>query len=230
MWNRSLTPTDPTVKAALPDLTYRPDIDGLRALAVGAVLLYHVGIPGFSGGFVGVDVFFVISGYLITAILYRDIMAGTYTLQGFYLRRIRRIIPALSVMLLFVLAVSPFALLPSEFRDLPKYIFATLLFSANLVLWRYSDYFGADAEQNPLLHTWSLGVEEQFYIFAPIALALVLKYLFRFRLAVVFVLTLGSFFLSVWFTPTNPTATFYLLSTVPWGRASSLFCPSVAPI
>lgn len=198
------------------DLHYRPEIDGLRAFAVIPVLLYHVGVPGFSGGYVGVDVFFVISGYLITAILYRDIMAGTYTLASFYERRIRRIIPALSVVLLFVLAVAPFTLLPSEFRELPKYIASTLLFIANITLWRNTGYFGQEAEQNPLLHTWSLGVEEQFYIFAPITFALLLRYFFKLRYWVIVASALASFLMSVWFTPSNPTAAFYLLPTRAW--------------
>ncbi len=149
---------------------YRPEIDGLRFLAIVPVVLFHAGIPGFSGGFVGVDVFFVISGYLITGIIVRELDSGSFSIVLFYERRIRRIFPALLAMIAFVCIVAPAALLPHEMRNLPKEVIGALAFIANIVFWRQADYFADAAEEKPLLHTWSLGVEEQFYIFMPLVL------------------------------------------------------------
>lgn len=161
---------------------YRADIDGLRSLAIIPVVLYHAGVPGFSGGFVGVDVFFVISGYLITTILVKQFGNGSYNVVSFYERRLRRIFPALALVVLFVLAISPLILLPSEFSGLGRDAAAALLFVANINFWRQSGYFASDAETKPLLHMWSLGVEEQFYLLAPLVLFLLLRYAPRYRL------------------------------------------------
>ena len=149
------------------ELTYRADIDGLRAIAVGAVVLFHARLPFVSGGFVGVDVFFVISGYLITTILLRD-----PSIIGFYQRRARRILPALFVLVAAVLAVGLVLLLPHDLMALAQSAMATLLFGSNVWFWRQAGYFATETELWPLLHTWSLGVEEQFYIAFPIVVRL----------------------------------------------------------
>ena len=164
-------------------LTYRPEIDGLRAIAVGAVILYHaqiniLGHQPFKGGFIGVDIFFVISGYLITSIIFKELVTtGSLSFKHFYERRIRRILPAL----LFVMLVSiPFAwmyLLPYDLIDFSKSILYSLGFSSNFY-FHYSglEYAGGVIHGNPLLHTWSLSVEEQFYILFPIVLLVTFKY------------------------------------------------------
>lgn len=197
-------------------LTYRADIDGLRALAVIPVVLFHVGVPGFSGGYVGVDLFFVISGYLISSVLLRDFELGNFSIINFYERRIRRIFPALFAILIFVSFASPFFLLPSELRSLPKEILGTLFFVANIVFWRASGYFSGNADEKPLLHMWSLGVEEQFYILAPIVLFIIFRYARPFLKPIVLVLLVLSFGLSVAITPTAPSPAFYLMPTRAW--------------
>src|SRR5689334_10815263 len=145
-------------------IAYRPDIDGLRAVAIVPVIFYHADIAPFSGGYVGVDVFFVISGYLITAFILGQIERGKFSLLNFYLRRIRRILPALFFMMAVCGVVGWQLLTPQDFRLLGESIFATTLFSSNILFWLQAGYFGAPLEQRPLLHTWSLGVEEQFYL------------------------------------------------------------------
>lgn len=155
--------------------SYRPDIDGLRAIAVLPVVFYHLGLPGFTGGFVGVDIFFVISGYLITGIIYKEVQAGQFSLATFYSRRIRRILPALLAVMLFVLVVGYFVLLPNDFENLGQSTFAVSMFVSNIFFWIKTDYFEVAAESLPLLHTWSLAVEEQFYILWPLILLAVAR-------------------------------------------------------
>lgn len=150
---------------------YRADIDGLRAVAVLPVVLYHAGLPGISGGFVGVDVFFVISGFLITSIVATDISENRFSLVSFYERRARRILPALTVVVLSTFAVGWFFLLPDEFKNLGQSALAAALFLSNVYFTLKLDYFAPAAEFAPLLHTWSLAVEEQFYLFYPPMLA-----------------------------------------------------------
>ena len=152
-------------------MKYRMDIDGLRAVAVTLVLLDHAGIPGFSGGFVGVDVFFVISGFLITTLLVQEPEHNLSGLVNFYERRVRRILPALLGMLLFCLLAGFWLLSPGDYETLGKGTVVTLFFSSNVWLWAIStDYFGLAAEMNFLLHTWSLAVEEHFYLIYPFLL------------------------------------------------------------
>jgi len=151
---------------------YRPDIDGLRAIAVGSVLVYHAFPSLLPGGFIGVDIFFVISGFLITTILLQSLAAGDFSYRDFYARRIRRIFPALLLVLLATLAFGWYVLLPGEFSQLGKQITGGAAFFANLVFLGESGYFDATAETKPLLHLWSLGIEEQFYIFWPLLLGL----------------------------------------------------------
>lgn len=155
---------------------YRPDIDGLRAIAVLSVVLYHFGLGGLRGGFVGVDVFFVISGYLITGIVQAEIAAGRFTLARFYERRARRIFPALFAMLGVVLAAGWFLLLPSDLARLGQATLATVLFASNLLFATQGGYFDESADFNLLLHTWSLGVEEQFYLGLPLLLLVVARW------------------------------------------------------
>jgi peptidoglycan/LPS O-acetylase OafA/YrhL len=157
-------------------LKYRAEIDGLRALAVVPVILFHAGFEFFSGGFVGVDVFFVISGYLITTILIDDIEKNRFSLVNFYERRARRILPVL----FFVMFVCvPFAwmwMLPSQMKDFSQSLIAVSFFASNILFWRESGYFDAAAEEKPLLHTWSLAVEEQYYVLFPIFLFFAWRY------------------------------------------------------
>jgi peptidoglycan/LPS O-acetylase OafA/YrhL len=153
-------------------MKYRAEIDGLRALAVLPVILFHAGFEWFSGGFVGVDVFFVISGYLITTIIISEMAEDKFSIVNFYERRARRILPAL----FFVMAVClPFAwlwLAPNDLKDFGQSLVAVSTFSSNILFWLESGYFDTAAELKPLLHTWSLAVEEQYYILFPIFLML----------------------------------------------------------
>lgn len=147
-------------------MKYRSEVDGLRTIAVVPVILFHAGVSGFSGGFVGVDVFFVISGYLITGILAEEMATGRFSLVNFYERRARRILPALFVV---TAACLPFAwawMLPSEMLNFTRSLVAVSLFASNILFYLQAGYFGPNAEELPLLHTWSLAVEEQFYIFS----------------------------------------------------------------
>ena len=197
-------------------MAYRRDIDGLRALAVLLVLLFHLNFAWFSGGYVGVDIFFVISGYLITSILRREIAEGRFSLLRFYERRIRRIFPALFVMLGVVFLFSLMTFVPEEMMGRAKGIISVALFSSNIWFWHNTGYFDADAEGSPLVHTWSLGIEEQFYILFPIFLASlqILGPRSRFRaVALVAAISLAA---SIIVTPERPTAAFYLLPTRAW--------------
>ena len=149
---------------------YRTDIDGLRAIAVLSVIGFHTFPALFPGGFVGVDVFFVISGYLITGILLRNLREHRFSFLDFYGRRIRRIFPALLLVLAACLAVGWYVLLPDEFQDLARHVLASAGFLSNALLWRHNAYFAIDADTRPLQHLWSLAVEEQFYIAWPLVL------------------------------------------------------------
>jgi peptidoglycan/LPS O-acetylase OafA/YrhL len=156
-------------------MRYRADIDGLRTVAVVPIVLFHAGVEFIAGGFVGVDIFFVISGFLITSIILRDIEAGRFSLLEFYRRRILRIFPALFIMLAAVLIVGAATLLPAEVRSLGQSAASATAFVSNIFFYNDADYFAGAAEFKPLLHTWSLGVEEQFYIFFPLLLLLIVK-------------------------------------------------------
>jgi peptidoglycan/LPS O-acetylase OafA/YrhL len=151
-------------------LRYRADIDGLRALAVLAVILFHSFPNELPGGFVGVDIFFVISGYLITQIILEDLDSGAFTAASFYSRRVRRLFPALILVLIATLAFGWHYFLPIELTSLGKNILASALFSANLMLLSEVNYFDVAAHVEPLLHIWSLGIEEQFYLVWPLLL------------------------------------------------------------
>ena len=195
---------------------YRREIDGLRAVAVLPVILFHAGFEVFSGGFVGVDVFFVISGYLITSIILRERGEGRFSILKFYERRARRILPALFVV---VLACLPFALawmLPWQLKDFGQSALAVALFSSNILFWRQSGYFAPAAEQQPLLHTWSLGVEEQYYILFPLMVLVLWRFGIRRMGWVIAAAALASLGLSELGWRMQPTANFYLLPTRAW--------------
>ena len=197
-------------------MKYRAEIDGLRAIAVIPVILFHAGLSIFSGGFVGVDVFFVISGYLITAIILEDIEKDRFSIVNFYERRARRILPAL----LFVMLVCiPFAwlwMLPSQIKNLSQSFLAVSLFSSNVLFWLESSYFAAASENKPLLHTWSLAVEEQYYLVFPLFLSLAWRYgRNKVFWSITFIAAL-SLLLSEWGWRNRPTANFYLAPTRAW--------------
>ncbi|MBP7951455.1 MAG: acyltransferase [Verrucomicrobiales bacterium] len=217
--------------AAAVHLRYRPDIDGLRAIAVLGVLFFHAGL-GFPGGYVGVDVFFVISGFLITSLLLKDLDRGTFSMLHFWERRIRRILPALAVVVTVILAAGWFLLLPRDYEELGKQVISMVACASNVKFWLESGYFDVAAEQKPLLHTWSLAVEEQFYLVIPLVLAL----LFRIRkigwiLPLLVGGILGSFALSVYGSYRHPPTAFFLLPFRAWelGMGSLLvFLPPCA--
>lgn len=197
-------------------MSYKPEIDGLRAIAVLSVLLFHLGVPVVDGGFSGVDIFFVISGYLITSILMRDLNEGSFSIATFYRRRALRILPALSLVLVVTLILGREVLLPSEMATLGQSIIAALLFASNIFFWSELDYFTPDAKENPLLHTWSLGVEEQFYILVPILLWLLFRYARRWLVPLFALSVVISFGLAAYAVEPMPRASFYLLPTRYW--------------
>ena len=204
-------------------MKYRAEIDGLRALAVLPVILFHAGFEWFSGGYVGVDVFFVISGYLITSIIISEMDEKKFSIINFYERRARRILPAL----FFVMAISlPFAWLwlsPSDLKDFGQSLIAVSTFSSNILFWSESGYFDTAAELKPLLHTWSLAVEEQYYILFPIFLMLTwplgIKWILI-LLSIVFFISLG---VAQWGAYNSPSAAFFLLPTRGWELLIGVF-------
>jgi peptidoglycan/LPS O-acetylase OafA/YrhL len=197
-------------------MKYRPDVDGLRAVAILPVVLFHAGVAGFSGGFVGVDVFFVISGYVITLSLHEDLEKGRFSIWRFYAKRIRRIFPALFVTIAVTCVFAYLLLLPSFYLDFSQSLLAASVFLSNVYFWKASGYFAADAIFRPLLHTWSLSVEEQFYLFMPIAMYLIYRFFGKRWLLFLLPVILASLALSTFLTSTGPTANFFLLPTRAW--------------
>ena len=206
---------------------YRPEIDGLRAVAVVPVILFHAGFGVVSGGYVGVDVFFVISGYLITTIIVTELAEGRFSIRRFYERRARRILPALFLVMLCCVPFAWMWMLPSQFQDFSKALVAVSFFVSNVLFWRQSGYFAPAAEENPLLHTWSLAVEEQFYIVFP----LLMLAAWRFGRNPVFVLIAGlsllSLLLAEWGWRNTPDANFYLIPTRAWELGVGALCALV---
>jgi peptidoglycan/LPS O-acetylase OafA/YrhL len=201
--------------ATLSHPKYRPDIDGLRAIAVLCVVIYHAFPDTLKAGFMGVDIFFVISGYLISSIIFENIDRGSFSFGQFYGRRIKRIFPALTLVLLSCLVFGWFGLLGDEFKQLGKHMAAGAGFVSNFFLWQEVGYFNNAAETKPLLHLWSLAIEEQFYIFWPLLVWATWKRKTLF-LALFAALLLGSLAYNVYLVRLDPTATFYSPATRIW--------------
>jgi len=197
-------------------IIYRADIDGLRALAVLAVVFYHLDVPFISGGFVGVDVFFVISGFLIGGIIHSEIQANCFSLHNFYIRRIRRIFPAL-FFIVFLTSIAALVILPKlQLGEFSQSVISVAWFVSNFFFWFHNDYFSVAAELKPLLHTWSLSVEEQFYIFFPLLMLILNKRRLYISAIVLLSLMLLSFLLSFYLSESYQSANFYLAATRAW--------------
>lgn len=196
-------------------MEYRREIDGLRALAVLPVILFHAGFETFSGGFVGVDVFFVISGYLITTIILAELEQGKFSIVNFYERRARRILPALFLVMLVCIPFAWLLLFPQDLLSFSKSLVSVSVFLSNVFFWSERGYFGEATDLKPLIHTWSLSVEEQYYLFFPLLLMF-----FRRRVMVrnfiLFALFTGSFALCVWLSAVHQDSAFFLLPTRFW--------------
>ena len=197
-------------------MKYRAEIDGLRALAVVPVIFFHAGFEFFRGGFVGVDVFFVISGYLITTIIINDLENNCFSFLNFYERRARRILPALFFVMF---ACIPFAwiwMVPGQMKDFSQSLVAVSLFSSNLLFWKESGYFDAASEEKPLLHTWSLSVEEQYYFLFPIFLFLIWRFGKNRVFWTIFLIALISLVFSEWSWRNKNSANFFLAPSRAW--------------
>jgi peptidoglycan/LPS O-acetylase OafA/YrhL len=204
-------------------MKYRAEIDGLRALAVIPVMLYHAGFKMFGGGYVGVDVFFVISGYLITTIILSELETGSFSLMRFYERRARRILPALYLVMFVCLPFAWFWLLPNAIEQFSKSLIAVSTFTSNILFWRTAGYFDTATELKPLIHTWSLAVEEQFYVLFPLFLMLTRKLSKRYILGLLvlaFILSLAG---AQWLSATNSSFNFYMLPTRGWELLIGVF-------
>lgn len=200
-----------------PYLKYRPDIDGLRAIAVLAVIFFHLDYSFFKGGYIGVDVFFVISGFLISQIIYSKTLNNEFSFINFYKKRILRIFPVLFVLIIICLCVGYFVLLDEEYSDLGLSSLASALFIPNILYWFKTGYFEIEAESTPLLHLWSLGVEEQFYILFPLFVFLIVakfnkKYIIYSTILLIFL----SFYINVKYTSLDITFSFYMLFSRAW--------------
>jgi peptidoglycan/LPS O-acetylase OafA/YrhL len=197
-------------------LAHRPELDGLRGIAIASVVAYHLGGRLAPGGFVGVDLFFVLSGFLITQLIVSDLEFDRFSILGFYERRVRRIVPALLFVCACCTAIALTIFLPGELKDYCSSLLAALLSASNLWFFQHSGYFDRAADTHPLLHTWSLGVEEQFYILFPVLLWGLFR-LTRSRMGsaiwVLFALSLG---VSIIALPQHPQSTFFLLHTRAW--------------
>ena len=196
-------------KKHLTHPNYRADIDGLRAIAVLSVVLFHLFPDLFNGGFIGVDIFFVISGFLISGIIFSNLERNSFSLIDFYRRRVNRIFPALLLVLIACLVIAWFVLLSEEYKTLSMHIVAGATFLSNLILWREGGYFDTASELKPLLHLWSLAVEEQFYIIWPLLMVFVWKLKWSF-VAVVTTIAALSFAINIYTISTDPGAAFFL--------------------
>ena len=203
---------------------YRSEIDGLRAVAVAPVILFHAGFEMFSAGFVGVDVFFVISGYLITSIILNDRAQGTFSLLKFYERRARRILPALFFVMICCVPFAWLWMLPNQFKSFSQSLLAVPVFVSNVLFLFQSGYFAQASEEKPLLHTWSLAVEEQYYVLFPLFILLFWR-IGRLRLAVLIsVVAAVSLALAEWGWRNQPSANFYLAPTRAWELLAGSLC------
>ena len=208
-------PSHPSAGDVHSRAIYRSDIDGLRAIAVLAVVLFHAFPTVSPGGFTGVDIFFVISGYLISQMIFQRLRSGTFRFGEFYIRRIKRIFPALLLVLASVLTFGWMLLLTSEYSELGKHVAGSAIFVSNLILWNEDGYFNASAAAKPLLHLWSLAIEEQFYLVWPLMLWLAWKIRWSIQ-ALIWVMLGLSFFINVRHVHVQPLATFYLPDTRFW--------------
>jgi peptidoglycan/LPS O-acetylase OafA/YrhL len=197
-------------------MKYRPEIDGLRALAVIPVMLFHAGFTTFSGGFVGVDVFFVISGYLISTTILTEKELGTFSLMKFYEHRARRILPALFTIMLVCIPFAWAWLLPIDMKRFSQSLIAVSGFASNILFFWTSDYFDIASELKPLLHTWSLAVEEQYYLLFPIMLLLTWKFGRKKISFLLLFLTIVSLIVAHVSSKNSPAFAFYLLPTRAW--------------
>lgn len=197
-------------------MKYRAEIDGLRAVAVVPVILFHAGFSLFHGGFIGVDVFFVISGYLITGIIFPELNRGEFSILKFYERRVRRILPALLVVVALCIPFAWMWLLPTELKDFSQSIAAVMLFVSNILFWKEEGYFSAASELKPLLHTWSLAVEEQFYVFFPPLLMVLWRWGRKPTFWILLGIALASLALSEWGWRHDASANFYLAPSRAW--------------
>ncbi|HUQ89756.1 MAG TPA: acyltransferase family protein [Vicinamibacterales bacterium] len=200
-------------------LPYRPEVDGLRAVAVLPVILFHAGFAAFSGGYVGVDVFFVISGYLITSIILTEKAAGTFTIAGFYERRARRILPALFLVVAVCVPIAWRVLPQGEWRSFSRSVAALSVFASNILFWRETGYFDTATEMKPLIHTWSLAVEEQYYVIYPLFLTLAWRLGLRWIVAILATAAIISLAAAQIVVSQMPAAAFYLLPTRGWELA-----------
>jgi len=197
-------------------LDYRPEIDGLRAVSVLSVIFYHAEFELFGGGFVGVDVFFVISGYLITSIIFVELKEGKFSLINFYERRIRRIFPALFIVMLTCMLFAWLWFLPSDFKAYAQSQVAVSMFASNILFWLQTGYFDTAGELKPLLHTWSLAVEEQFYLIYPVGLVVLFRYFRRWILTSIFIVAFLSFVFAQWASYKSQALAFYFLPARIW--------------
>lgn len=197
-------------------MKYRPEIDGLRAISVISVILFHTGCQYFRGGFVGVDIFFVISGYLITTIILTEKDQGTFSILNFYERRIRRIFPALFLVTFTSLVFAWFLLPPWDMKNFSHSLIAVSIFASNIFFWQETGYWETDSELNPLLHTWSLAIEEQYYLLFPLFLFLMWRFRKRWIFAILLLIAATSLGLSQWGASYQPSATFFCLPTRIW--------------
>jgi peptidoglycan/LPS O-acetylase OafA/YrhL len=197
-------------------MQHRLEIDGLRAIAVLPVLFFHGGLQGFSGGYIGVDVFFVISGFLITSIIIEEKRAGTFALVNFYEKRARRILPALFIVMATCLPFAWMWMFPDEMKDFSRSLMGVSAFVSNILFWRESGYFVTAAELKPLLHTWSLSVEEQYYLLFPLFLICIYRFGWRWVVGVLVVVFVVSLAGAQWGSAHKPIANFYSLPTRAW--------------
>jgi len=198
------------------DRAYRPDIDGIRAIAILSVALYHAGVPWMTGGFTGVDIFFVISGYLIGGHIFSELSAGSFSYLQFYKRRAKRILPAFYAVLAFILLASLILLLPEEALLAAKSAFAATLSSSNILFWHSIGYFDTRSQLDPLLMTWSLGVEEQFYVVVPLVMVLVVRLRRSLLLPALLIVCAISFLWACLALNSHPGLVFYMLPTRAW--------------
>lgn len=203
-------------------MQYHKEIDGLRAIAVLSVIFFHSDFHIFSGGYVGVDIFFVISGYLISTIIINEYKNQEFKLSKFYERRIRRIIPALAIVTMASMPFAYYILTPEELRKFSQSLIALSVFSSNIFFWKTTGYFDDASELQPLLHTWSLTTEEQFYLLFPIFFIFIMKNFYRYKLHTIFFIALASFIYSDHLTITDASSSFYLLPTRAWELISGV--------